>query len=173
MNAKDNNNKSNQISSFFKVRRGIKLGTLRMRYEQETVLHATAITDRDRVLYYLVIKEHGDIAREYARINSEVRDARVGMNTTLQAGARYGYMEVVKALIANGANVNKAGNHGYIPTYRASRNGRLEVVHALIAAGADVNKANIHGGTPTPRASHKGQLEVVRALIAAGATPPS
>jgi ankyrin repeat protein len=50
-------------------------------------------------------------------------------------------LEVVKALLAAQADVNKADNGGQTPLYRASFNGHLEVVKALLAAQADVNKA--------------------------------
>jgi ankyrin repeat protein len=48
-------------------------------------------------------------------------------------------VEVVQALIAAGADVNKANNDGRTPISVASQKGHLEVVQALSAAGADVN----------------------------------
>jgi cytohesin len=45
----------------------------------------------------------------------------------------------VQALIAAGADVNKADNDGRTPIAGASLNGHFEVVQALVAAGADVN----------------------------------
>ena len=50
------------------MKRGIKLATLRMRVGWEE--H----TERDKVLLWLVGNEHGDIAREYVRINTDVRN---------------------------------------------------------------------------------------------------
>ena len=47
-----------------------------------------------------------------------------------------GHLEVVQALIAAGADVNKASNDGRTPIYWASFYGHLEVVQALLAAGA-------------------------------------
>jgi ankyrin repeat protein len=147
------------------MKRGIKLNTLRMR------VGVDGETDRDRVLHWLVREKHGDIAREYVRINSDVEDVAGGaiVRMTLAFASEHGYVEVVNALIATGADVNKASNDGSTPMYSASSQGHLEVVQALIAAGADVNKANNDGYTPMFLTSHYGHLEVVQALIAAGA----
>ena len=157
------------------LKRGIKLNTLRMRVGED------GETDRDRVLFWLVDNQHADIAREYVRINSDVGDMTMehegededdddeGWNTTLLRASEYGYVEVVNALVATGADVNKADDDGYTPIYVASQDGHLEVVQALIAAGADVSKADNDGRTPIYAASYKGHLEVIQALIAAGA----
>ena len=155
------------------LKRGIKVGTLPLRmcvgYNLET--------DRDRVLHWLVDKKHDDIAREYVRINCDVRDVAGGdynTTTTLMLASMKGYVEVAKALIATGADVNKANIRGTTPIYKASFKGCLEVVQALIAAGADVDKADHHGWTPIYWATWRGRYpEVVQALLDAGATPLS
>jgi hypothetical protein len=150
------------------MKRGIKLNTLQMRVGED------GETDRDRVLRWLVCKQHGDIAREYVRLNSDVRDVEAGgsfsRTMTLGLASEHGYVEVVNALTATGADVNKAGNYGRTPIYWASLNGHLEIVQALIAAGAGVNKADNSGRTPISGASSHGRLEIVQALVAAGAT---
>ena len=150
------------------MKRGIKLNTLQMRVGED------GETDRDRVLWWLVCKQHGDIAREYVRLNSDVRDVEAGgsysRRMTLGLASEHGYVEVVNALTATGADVTNAGNDGRTPISRASCNGHLEVVQALIAAGADVNKADNSGRTPMYWASQNDHLEVVQALLAAGAT---
>ena len=61
----------------------------------------------------------------------------------LHWAATHGHEAVVKALIAAGADVNKADNYGWLPLWLADYNGHEAVVKALIAAGADVNKAGI------------------------------
>jgi hypothetical protein len=149
------------------MKRCIKLNALQMR------VGVDGETDRDRVLHWLVDMEHGDIAKEYVRINTDVRDV-VGLDyfgrTTLALSAsKQGYVEVVNTLITTGADVNKASNNGMTPISWASFKGHLEVVQALVAAGADVNKASNNGMTPISRASCNGHLMVVQALIAAGA----
>ena len=80
-----------------------------------------------------------------------------------------GNATVVDALIAAGADVNKADEYECTPLLCAASNGDVTVVDALIAAGADVNKANEYESTPLLRAIRNGDEKVVAALIAAGA----
>ena len=51
-----------------------------------------------------------------------------------------GHLEVVKFLIASGADVNKATKYDRTPLYIASMEGHLEVVKVLIASGGLVNE---------------------------------
>jgi ankyrin repeat protein len=55
---------------------------------------------------------------------------------------RKGHVEVVKTLLAAGAEVDKADSDGMTPLYWASRYGHVEVVKTLLAAEAEVDKAN-------------------------------
>jgi hypothetical protein len=57
-------------------------------------------------------------------------------------GPPTGHLEVVNALLAAQADVNKASNGRSDSTALGLREGHLEVVNALLAAQADVNKAN-------------------------------
>jgi ankyrin repeat protein len=157
------------------LKRGIKLGKLQINYGWET--------DRDQVLWCVTTENRSDIAREYVRINTDVRDVLVitsvfysgddeehdAWDTTLIRASFSGCVDVVTVLIANGADVNQADDEGNTPIYWASFYGHLQVVQALIAAGADAKKVANYGGTPMYAASARGHLEVVRALIAAGA----
>jgi ankyrin repeat protein len=86
--------------------------------------------------------------------------------------------ELVRVLLAAGANVNISDESNNTPLHTASDYGNIDVVNALIAAGADVNASTVRTErtfpfpsevTPLQRASSAGRLEVVRALLAAGA----
>jgi ankyrin repeat protein len=157
------------------LNRGIKLGRLQINYGWET--------DRDQVLWCVTTENRSDIAREYVKINTDLRDVLVITNvfysddneehdawdTTLIRASFNGCMDVVTVLIANGADLNRADDEGYTPIYWASFYGHLQIVQALIAAGADAKKVANYGGTPMYAASARGHLEVVQALIATGA----
>ena len=54
-------------------------------------------------------------------------------------------MEVVRALVAAGADINKANNNGVTPLITASEQDHLPVVQYLVTAGADVNCALDNG----------------------------
>jgi hypothetical protein len=77
--------------------------------------------------------------------------------------------ELVRALLAAGADVAQARPDGWTPLLLASRYGHLECVRALLEAGADVAQIRSSGVTALMTASLKGHLECVRALLEAGA----
>ena len=77
------------------------------------------------------------------------------------------HMEIIKLLIAKGANVNAKDKDGRISLHMASNK---EITGLLIAAGADVNAKNDNGRTPLHNAAGiKYFKEVVEVLIANGA----
>ncbi len=75
--------------------------------------------------------------------------------------SRGGHLEIVKALIANGANVNHQNNYGNTALIEASSKNHLEIVKALIANGANVNLQNNNGQTALNLASDE---EIIRVL---------
>ena len=113
-----------------------------------------------------------DIAKYYAtRGKMQDLDEAVDGNgrTALYVASRRGYVDIVKGMLAAGANKDKADDHGSTPLFIAARKGHIEVVNALIVARADLNKAMNNGATPLFIAARKGHIEVVNALIAARA----
>ena len=83
------------------------------------------------------------------------------------------HLEVVRALLAAGADVNRGNNNGVTPLHWASSlNGNLEVVQALLAAGADVNRSDNDGETPLYWALNNNLTQVADLLRDAGAHEP-
>ena len=80
-----------------------------------------------------------------------------------------GEPELVRALLAGGADVAHARTDGWTALIVASWTGHLEGVRALLEAGADVAQAMLDGWTALMSASNKGHAECVRALLEAGA----
>ena len=89
--------------------------------------------------------------------------------TALTRASIKGYLDIVKALLAAGADKDKYGGFGVTPLIWAATQGHLKVVQVLLKAGAKVDKANKFGDTALMRAAHEGHIEVVEALLAAGA----
>jgi ankyrin repeat protein len=99
-------------------------------------------------------------------------------HTPLSLAACRGYEAVVKLLLENGADVNRAEANavnvfGRTPLHWASENGHVEVVKLLLENGADVNRAevnavNVFGRTPLHWASDHGHVEVVKLLSGSG-----
>ncbi len=69
--------------------------------------------------------------------------------TALFFAAKHGFTEVVKALLAGGAEVDKpAGHKKRTALFMAAINGHYETAKALIGAGGDINKLDDDGITP-------------------------
>jgi ankyrin repeat protein len=73
-------------------------------------------------------------------------------------------LEVIKSLLAHGANINAKDNKaGHTPLILAVAKGDRGMVEALLANGADVNAADCEG-TPLAWARHKGHREIADLL---------
>jgi ankyrin repeat protein len=88
-------------------------------------------------------------------------------DTPLIEAAANGYLDVVKLLIKNGADVNLKGEAWYGPLHAAAAKGHIEVVKILLENGADVNI--FHQNKPLHNAAMNGHVEVARILLAHGA----
>jgi ankyrin repeat protein len=82
--------------------------------------------------------------------------------------ARRGHLDVVKALIVLGADVNAKSYYGDTPLMEAVENNNLEEVRLLLDKGADVT-ARPNGRTALTIAQKKGRKEIVEILRAHGA----
>jgi hypothetical protein len=88
--------------------------------------------------------------------------------TALYAAALQGHEDVVRELIAKGADVNVQGGRE-TAFYAACRQGHEDVVRLLIANGVDVNEWGGRHGTAFQVASRRGHGAVVRLLLVSGA----
>ena len=102
--------------------------------------------------------------------------------TALMRAAFSGDLELVKLLLAHGANphiissdkettLTAAAGTGFVNGYHRQKPPaeRLEVVKLLVSLGEDVNAADSYGITPLMGAANLGDIEVVRYLIEKGA----
>lgn len=91
----------------------------------------------------------------------------------LHRAAERGHVEIVRLLLAAGANVNAVdASPGVSPIYYAARAGHAEVVRLLLRSGAGAGGGTDAGVTPLHEAAGSraaGSLEVVRLLLAHGA----
>ena len=78
-------------------------------------------------------------------------------------------IDAVRALLAQGANVNAILPGDGSPLIEAARRGRMDIVQALLAAGADPNLAVRGDGAPLIQAALSGHLDIVQALVERGA----
>ena len=96
-------------------------------------------------------------------------DAQYNGWTALTKASSEGHLDILKALIAAGADKDKDEDYGETPLTRAAMHGHVECMKALLAVKADVNKADEGGWTPLICASYYGHVEIVELLLAAGA----
>ena len=85
--------------------------------------------------------------------------------------ARDGDIAAVRALLAQGADVDAAEADGTSALHWASYRDDVETVGLLLDAGADVDVTNDLGATPLWTAGQNGSAAMVRRLLAAGANP--
>jgi ankyrin repeat protein len=94
---------------------------------------------------------------------------RKSLNNALMAAASRGRFELIRELIAKGANVNSRNRQGKTPLMKAASLGRVQTIELLIEAGANLDAVHVRGGTALMKAASRGRTEAVKCLLAAGA----
>ena len=79
-----------------------------------------------------------------------------------------GNAQIVKDLIAVGADVEAQNKYGYTPLSVASKKGQMEIVQILLDAGADITAQNKNGTCALSEASKNGQIRTVKMLLLKG-----
>ena len=103
------------------------------------------------------------LIEEGVDINKEEHNSHM---TPLFITSYFGYLEIVKYLIENGASVN---NPITPPLFGASMRGQFSIVKLLLEKGANINTEDNNNMTPLFIASYFGYLEIVKYLIEHGA----
>ena len=97
---------------------------------------------------------------------------RHGPDSPVADAAMQGDAATVRALLAQGADVNEAQGDGMTALHWAARNRDADLAQTLLEAGADVGAGTRIGHyTPLHLASEAGSGEVVGVLLGAGADP--
>jgi uncharacterized protein len=85
----------------------------------------------------------------------------------LHAAVAGRHRQIARRLLAAGAQVDAAQQHGWTPLLAAADNGDAELVAALLAAGADPSLGNDAGLTPAAAAAAKGHTRLADDLATA------
>ncbi|KAL4634894.1 hypothetical protein GN956_G13936 [Arapaima gigas] len=81
-----------------------------------------------------------------AKADPNVRDAACGLTVTHDA-ARDGYLDTLRVLVEEGADVNLLDGHGNLPLHLAAREGNRDVVEFLLQRTAEPLRPNLDGRT--------------------------
>jgi ankyrin repeat protein len=131
------------------------------------LVHAS--TDGSKVADAAMASDRASV-RTLIQAGEDLNAAQGDGMTALHWAARHGDAELVKMLIAAGANVRATTRLGsYTPLLLASQIGHAAAIEALIAAGADPKGTTSTGVTPLMFAAASGQVDALKALLAHGA----
>ena len=93
----------------------------------------------------------------------------LSLEVPLVTAAELGYADIVKLLLAYGAEINFSRGCGNTPLHRAVAKNHVPVVDLLVKSNADKEKRDKNGLTPITLAAAAGHSTVVRLLATAGA----
>lgn len=93
----------------------------------------------------------------------------VDSSDALRLAVEQGKSEVVKLLLARGANKDAKDAYGQSVVMSAASMHQADALSQLIAAGADINAPNDYRLTPLAVAAEQGHLDLIHMLINAGA----
>jgi uncharacterized protein len=78
--------------------------------------------------------------------------------------ASTGHVEVIKALLAKGADIKKRDDGGHTALMFAANNGQRAAATVLADAGADIDARNRNGHTASDYAATNGHKDIVELL---------
>ena len=87
---------------------------------------------------------------------------------SLHQAAKAGEVEIVKDLLAKGADKNEKNDEGWTPLIEAVVANHLGVVQCLVEQDVEKDKANNDGATALMYAAQEGHIEVLRYLVEQG-----
>ncbi len=105
----------------------------------------------ETALHFYATENLADVVRWLLSKGAKPNGIATG-DSPLHAAAQLGHIDVCRALIQAGADLNLQDDLGETPLHKASSGGYLEVITALLEAGADPSIAEPCGELPIDQA---------------------
>ncbi|MFW5827586.1 MAG: ankyrin repeat domain-containing protein [Alkalispirochaeta sp.] len=122
-------------------------------YRDKTPLLMAAEQGHMEIVRYLVEEAEADVNATTPESRGEVTPLRYAISNE--------DYEMVRYLVQNGADVNKANRAGWTPIMTAARTGNREIIGYLLDQGADLEARTEDGTTPVRIASNNGWTDIV------------
>lgn len=111
-----------------------------------------------------LIKDYESLP-EYSGLKlKDVNQVSIFGDRPINVAATRGSIDELAMLVAHGACVNDAGEHGYTPLHNAVEQGYIEAVKWLLANGADRSIRNHKGEKPAELAKLLGEDSIAAVL---------
>ncbi|KAL3278379.1 hypothetical protein HHI36_013707 [Cryptolaemus montrouzieri] len=111
-----------------------------------------------------------ELAQVLLAMHANVEDRGIkGECTPLMEAASAGHLDIVRLLVAHGADVNAQSTTGNTPLMYGCAGGHTEVVQFLLQHGANVEDHNENGHTPLMEAASAGHVGLAKILLMHGA----
>ncbi|XP_050430101.1 ankyrin repeat domain-containing protein 17 isoform X3 [Adelges cooleyi] len=111
-----------------------------------------------------------ELAQVLLAMQANVEDRGIkGDCTPLMEAASSGFVEIVRLLLAHGADVNALSSTGNTPLMYACAGGHVDTVKELLNYEANVEDHNENGHTPLMEAASAGHVMVAKILLEHGA----
>ena len=124
----------------------------------------------DTRLSEAAMQGNSDAVRTLLKEKVDVDAAQGDGTTALHWAAFRDDLEMVKWLLAAGANVKATTREGAItPLFMACTNGNAAIIGAMLKAGADANAVNGNGTSALMTAASSGSVDAVKLLLDRGA----
>lgn len=133
-------------------------------------IHKISSTQDTAILHYVIAHNFIDIAKTLIGLGVDLRKLSALGETPITMAAKYGHLEIMKALIEKDPTlVNNVNSNGASALLVAINQGKLDIVQELIAANADINLKDAAEHSALYYAIEQGNVELAKMLIDNGA----
>nr|XP_023030075.1 ankyrin repeat domain-containing protein 17-like [Leptinotarsa decemlineata] len=145
------------------------VGTVRKLLTEGRSVHETS-EEGESLLSLACSAGYFELAQVLLAMHANVEDRGIkGECTPLMEAASAGHLDIVRLLVAHGADVNAQSTSGNTPLMYGCAGGHTEVVKFLLENGANVEDHNENGHTPLMEAASAGHVGLAKILLNHGA----